>query len=63
MEQPKAICEDLSQIITNPHAVKRPFSMIVWHTQHCACCDPKIVAAAIANTIFSPRLLRKMQHA
>jgi len=63
MEHTHTICDVASHIIANPHAEKRPFSRIVHHTQTCAVCDPKSIAASIANTVFSPRLLKKLQYA
>lgn len=57
------LCKEATHIIANPQGTKRPFSKIVHHAHTCAVCDPKLVAASIAHTVFSARLLQKVQHA
>jgi len=63
MEQKTALCDDAARIIADPHGTKRQFLRMIHHVEHCSVCDPKVVAASIANTVFSPRLLQKLQHA
>ena len=62
MKEGNELCDVATSIITNPRGNKRPFIQIVRHTQECSVCNPKLIAASIAKTVFSPRLLQKVQH-